>query len=168
VRCTDAISGRGRLAGGSCNPLSDGIATFLTTPSNSANVAGTCAAGYANTNGNPPRRSCQADLTWTPVSNQCTRTPLSLAQRRSLFGALLTRVDGWTGASCTGLACASTTDDVENAFFNGTFAGLPMAGTCLPGYAPNVVPPSRTCLITGVWSATTGGCTRTGHPMYPC
>jgi hypothetical protein len=50
---------------------------------------------------------------------------------------------------------------VANAFFDATFAGLPMAGTCLPGYSTVSSAPSRVCQLTGVWSVTTGGCGRT-------
>jgi hypothetical protein len=63
--------------------------------------------------------------------------------------------------SLSGLVCASATDDAVKAFFNATASGLPVAGVCLDGYSAAVVSPSRTCLLTGVWSPTTGGCSRT-------
>jgi hypothetical protein len=61
-------------ARGKCSPLDDGIASWLSTTSDTPNVAGTCKAGYTATGGNPPLRNCLANLAWAAVTNQCTRT----------------------------------------------------------------------------------------------
>ena len=63
---------REQYAEASCSPLDDGIASWPLTLTNTANAAGTCDAGYTQTNGLPPTRNCNADLTWGPVSNACT------------------------------------------------------------------------------------------------
>ena len=63
----------------------------------------------------------------------------------------------------TGLVCAAETS-TTNAYFADTNSGVPVAGTCISGYTAGTVPPSRTCLVTGVWSADVGGCTR----MHGC
>jgi hypothetical protein len=60
--------------GGTCSPIDDGIAAFDQAPSGTLDVPGTCTPGYYATDGNPPTRSCNDDLTWQPVQNQCTRT----------------------------------------------------------------------------------------------
>ena len=59
-----------------------------------------------------------------------------------------------------GLYCPSETS-VTNAVFPVTPAGVPVVGTCLPGYGPGVVAPSRTCLYSGAWSTDSGRCDRT-------
>ena len=61
----------------------------------------------------------------------------------------------------TGLVCASVTDAVTNSYYNSTYAGLPMAGICLPGYSASSTPPSRVCELIGIWSSVTGSCSRT-------
>ena len=84
------------------------------------------------------------------------------------------RTDGRAGVHWlvhhTGLYCSSTTS-VTNAFFATTPAGVPAAGTCISGYGPGPIPPSRTCLFSGAWSADTGGCQSTlilpqARPMH--
>jgi hypothetical protein len=67
-------------------------------------------------------------------------------------------------ACAIGLSCGAEVS-LTNAAYDVTLSGLPAAGTCLPGFGPGAVPPSRTCLVTGVWSADNGGCVRTWPPQ---
>ena len=57
-----------------------------------------------------------------------------------------------------GLTCIGTLDVGSSAYFNTTFAGVPAAGLCKPGYQTGATPPSRLCSIAGVWSSVTGTC----------
>jgi hypothetical protein len=116
-------------ARGTCSPLDDGTAVFGQADSDTPAVAGTCEPGYTATGGNPPTRDCRSDLSWGPTVNACTQ-----------------------------LSCAGTTDATAHATFATVFAGQAATGTCIPGYTPSATPPSRTCLISGAWSDTTGGC----------
>ena len=71
-------------------------------------------------------------------------------------GLTLVRTRTWFA----GLVCASVTDTATNSYYNATLSGQPTAGTCLPGFAASNPPPSRTCLLIGVWSNVTGTCNR--------
>jgi hypothetical protein len=114
---------------GTCSPIDDGIAAFDQAPSGTLDVPGTCMPGYYATDGNPPTRSCNDDLTWQPVQNQCTR-----------------------------LVCGETTDVATSASFPATLSNTMATGTCLPGFAPGPTPPTRFCQLSGAFAAVTGTC----------
>ena len=114
---------------GTCNPYDDGAASFASAVSGTTGVEGICDAGYTPTDGVAPTRDCNNDLTWGPVTNQCTR-----------------------------LACQASLDSTSNAYFNTTLSGVLVSGYCKPGYARGDVAPTRTCSINGVWTAVVGTC----------
>ena len=149
------------VAGATCSPLDDGTASWTLTPTGTSNVAGTCDAGYTQTNSQPPTRNCNADLSWGTVVNACTRAlpirvpPLRVSEAHR-DGSRRTH---WFGLSLE-LTCPDATDATTHAFFNMTLSGTLVSGVCLPGFAPGATPPSRTCLLTGVWSDVTGTCNR--------
>jgi len=147
--------------GATCSPYDDGTAAWGSTPTNTPNVAGACDAGYVQTNGQPPTRTCNSDLSWSPATNACTRTFSSAAGRLLWGGADAAVRESRARGTPTGLVCDSTTDASTHAFFNDTLSGEPTTGACLPGYSGASTPPSRTCLLTGVWSDVTGTCSRT-------
>ena len=82
------VRGTDDTLGGTCSPFDDGTASWTQTPTGTQDAAGTCDAGYTQTNNQPPLRTCNADLTWSDTTNACTRTtgPFFRARIRSAYG----------------------------------------------------------------------------------
>jgi hypothetical protein len=83
---------------GVCNAYNDGSSTWQTTTTNTADVPGTCNAGFTRTNSLSPLRSCLPDQSWGPVTNPCTRT--CAAQLFAAPSPILTRIRGARVSLC--------------------------------------------------------------------
>jgi len=148
------------LSGRTCPQASDATAQFNVANSNTE-VAGTCKDGYTMTNGEPPRRVCQADGTWAETTNPCTRTAFRVSARAHAHRTWLTQRATWCAVwTVAGLVCSATVDDATSASFNSTPSGGQVAGDCLPGHGPGAQSPSRKCELTGVWGPVQGSCIR--------
>ena len=76
----------GRIAENDCAPYNDGAASWGSTPSNTVAAVGTCNAGYVQVGTNsPPTRSCNVDLTWGAVTNECLRACCDCKPRCRFF-----------------------------------------------------------------------------------
>jgi len=114
---------------GTCPAYASETSSYPTSTTGTV-VMGTCAPGYAPRNNVAPTRTCQDDFSWSEETSGCDL-----------------------------LYCEEDTDSAQFATFPTSPAnGQPQTGECLPGYGPTATLPQRTCELTGVWSATTGGC----------
>jgi len=67
------VSSRSQPEGQCAALTTDTTATWSAASAGTANVTGTCRAGYAPTNGQAPTRSCNYDTTWSATTNPCYR-----------------------------------------------------------------------------------------------
>jgi hypothetical protein len=173
---------------GQCSALTtDATATWAAAAGGETNVPGTCRAGYATANGNPPLRSCGVDLAWSATTNPCTRLQCAAVTSANVrfaqanagdvatgtcpagFAAvggsaptrpcLLSGAWGVTVGGCAQLFCPNGVVQFGAAWPNNTAAGQAVSGAfCLPGWTGFVV---RACNLDGTWAVGfNGSCTQ--------
>jgi hypothetical protein len=166
-----------------CPPLDDSAARWPATATNTANVTGTCNAGFDRLAADiSPTRNCLADKEWGEVTNQCVArlcpestsgnagylpTPAGNTALGSCLpgftsgGTPINRLCQLSGvwaaptASCTQLRCQADNTDFDASWPEGTPAGtFNVTGVCRAGFSGA---PTRDCLLNGAWSGTIGG-----------